>query len=279
MITRSCALSSLASAVIAMLVATPPLARAQSASSGTLAVHVSSAETGRPVAGAVLRLRHGLSVTGTTDSAGLAVLRDVPAGVTDEVDVRHPAFVAASASVLVEPGAVRAIEVRLRSIAVRLDTVVATAAHASNVPGFDDRRRTGHGYYVTRDDIERERPTVTTDLLRHVPGIRLFPVSGGYRVRSTRGASSRDCPLSLYLNGLPMTNEISRFGSSAGIPASVLDGITPQTIEALEIYGVSEVPPQFNRGDSSCGVILIWTRILRPDPDSSSSHAREHARR
>lgn len=247
----------------AMLVLQPAAAlRAQS--SGAVGVRVTSAETGLPVVGARLVFRYSVPLAAVTDSGGGALVFDVPFGVTGMLAVRHPAFFAESASVLADSVVARTIEIRLRRLPVHLDSVVTTAPHGSRVPGFDDRRRTGHGYFISREDIEREQPHATTDLLRHVPGIRLVPVSGGYHVRSTRASSARDCPLSAYINGMPVTNEISH-GRGNSSP-SVVDGIMPGTIEAMEIYGVSEVPPQYNHGDSSCGVILIWTRVLH-DPD------------
>ena len=48
-------------------------------------------------------------------------------------------------------------------------------------------------------------------------------------------------------------------------PGFELDLIPPNDIEGIELYkGSSETPPQFNRMNAVCGVIVVWTR----DPEA-----------
>ena len=44
---------------------------------------------------------------------------------------------------------------------------------------------------------------------------------------------------------------------------SIFDSIPPDMIEAIEIYTASNVPAQFNRGNSGCGVVVLWMRPNR----------------
>jgi hypothetical protein len=41
-----------------------------------------------------------------------------------------------------------------------------------------------------------------------------------------------------------------------------INSISPQNIEGIEVYrSAAQIPAQFNRTSSSCGVVLVWTRI------------------
>jgi hypothetical protein len=50
-------------------------------------------------------------------------------------------------------------------------------------------------------------------------------------------------------------------GAAMAADPAVLDNLSPQNIEGIEIYrGASETPSEFDFGRTSCGAIVIWTR-------------------
>jgi len=124
---------------------------------------------------------------------------------------------------------------------------------------FWARRATGVGVFFTRADIERRQPQRTVDLFRGVSGVRVMAGEGITRLVSSRGASSLRagtggrsgvCIMQVFLDGL-----------KASTPALSVDELTPEMIEAIEIYrGASEVPARFNTLETACGVVIFWTR-------------------
>src|SRR5512141_1614931 len=111
------------------------------------------------------------------------------------------------------------------------------------------------GYFITRDEIDRQNPTRLSQLLTHVPGItanRTRGGGGGVRMRQ------RTCWPLVWLDGLPM-----------GAGEADLDAFPPSTIQGIELYLGSTGAPmryQADRDLSSCGTILIWSRGPDTDP-------------
>ena len=105
------------------------------------------------------------------------------------------------------------------------------------------------GVFITREQIERERPRTLNQLLQRTPGIttlRMRDGSIGVRMRD------RTCSPLVWLDG------------SALPTGSVdLDTFEPSTLEGIELYlGSTGAPPRYSwsRDLSNCGTILLWTR-------------------
>ena len=87
--------------------------------------------------------------------------------------VRRLGFEALSAIVEVRENDTLRLALTMYPVAVALDTtrVMATAG-VDRLAGFEDRRK--HeigGKYISREEIEKQAPVITTDLLRRVLGI------------------------------------------------------------------------------------------------------------
>ena len=238
-------------------IALPIVSGAQEPRVATVTVWVISAETGIPLEGAqVMMLRSEWSST-ATDSVGRAVLRNLPRR-ADRLQVRRAGHTSHIVGVPLDTHADLELTISLaRAGTATLDTVVAIAPpRHSSAPGFDARRSHGHGRFFDRAEIERLRPRTMIDLLRGISGIRVERGSAGYFVRHIRASHNRDCPMAVYVDGVLVATETGRVRRGS----SVFDGIQMELVEAVEIYGVSEVPPQFNRAGAGCGVVLIWMR-------------------
>ncbi len=112
--------------------------------------------------------------------------------------------------------------VRQRSRTRRLDPLIQE---------FYERRETGIGHFIEREEIEERQASRLSDLLRGVPG-----------VRNTR------CRLSIWLDGMLVRLALDEVAS-------------PHEVEGIEIYlHAGEIPARYNATGSKCGVILIWTR-------------------
>jgi hypothetical protein len=123
--------------------------------------------------------------------------------------------------------------------------------------GFADRKAHNiGGTFLDQTAIDRKGATRMTELLRSVPGVRLFPMLNEYGGNDykivMRGASTLGeevCPIQYYLDGHPFD-----------VSDDLDHAISPHNVAAMEIYpGASQVPEQFKGTHSRCGVIVIWT--------------------
>ena len=122
---------------------------------------------------------------------------------------------------------------------------------------FNQRRRTGGGFYLDRAEITRRNPRTFTDLLRSVPGLRVIARGGGYTYTSTHfrrfpspgGDVGNACDMMLYVDGQPFPVETG--GADSRLPIS--------EIGAIEVYvTAASVPRRYAGPTSACGVILVW---------------------
>jgi TonB family protein len=145
------------------------------------------------------------------------------------------------------------VQVQLAVTAQSLAPVVVRAergSYSGRLAGYYQRleRRT-RGQFITRADLERERPAQLTDMLQRNPGIRVTrgrPSAQSVRMRG------RDCRPLIWLDGAPM---------SAGDVD--LDSFSPGSLEGIEMYlGSTDAPARYQaaRGQSECGTILLWSR-------------------
>src|SRR5205823_14207004 len=131
--------------------------------------------------------------------------------------------------------------------------------YTGRLAGYYQRleKRSG-GYFITRDQIDRENPRTLSQLLLHVPGITPYKGRAGSQGIRMRG---RLCWPLVWIDGTPMpAGEVD------------LDAFAPQTIHGIELYLGSTTAPiryMYNRDLPSCGTILIWSR--GPDSDAITS--------
>lgn len=233
---------------------------------GLLAGTIMTASGGRPVAGALVRL--GDNPPTRADDRGAFVLAEAPAG-TRMLEVRAVGYNPARVAVDVIPGAPSATVLLATAKAV-LDTVKVLVARAADrhASGFEDRRRSGAGTYLTAQQIARRGAFSTSDLFRMMRGMR---IGYDYDTLETdanpnalaemnqlsdrrilmRGITGNWCEPALWFDGI-LIPELS---------VDALDGwVPPDRLAAIEIYSEATLPPQFQRTRSGCGAVLFWTK-------------------
>jgi hypothetical protein len=229
---------------VALAVAVPPTGLAQRAAA-SLTGTVVSQEAGDPVSGAHVRLQ-GSGITAVTDAAGRFELGGLAPG-EHVVEIHRDGF------------APTVIPVSLRE-GQRLAIPEGVLRLEWEPSGFAERRAKRRGVFVERDQIEAWQARTVTDVLRHVPGVRVGPSPNRQRagfdpqalaIRMVRGAPG--CSPLVYLDGafLGSTSEFD------------LDGtVTAAELVAVEVYrGITEVPPLFDvAGGAQCGVVALWTQ-------------------
>jgi TonB family protein len=119
---------------------------------------------------------------------------------------------------------------------------------------FQRRRDLGFGRFITAADIDRQNAIRTTDLLRMIPGLAIQTGFGQSAIR-IRGNS---CAPYVWIDGTP---------ASAGYLD--VDMFAPNSLAGIEVYsGAATVPVELRgpRGEGSCGVIALWSRVPDPRP-------------
>lgn len=159
---------------------------------------------------------------------------------------RHDTFIAGNGD-LIE------LQIPIAVEAIRLDPLmVDVRSRRLTDAGFYKRAARGVGIHIPRADLEKSKSTRLADYLARVPGVRRNLVDGDNSRIDMRGGKSISmrCDTQFFLDGAAM----------AADPA-ILDSLSPQNIEGIEIYrGASETPSEFDMGRTSCGAIVIWTR-------------------
>lgn len=231
--------------VLATLLIAAPNASGQ-VMSGAITGRLVDRNTHTPVVGAEVYVL-GQRRPAITDTNGEFLHRGLQAG-TNLVQVRRIGYVKTEWPVVVPEGEVVEVLFELDPVAVVLPPE-KIEGDPSTLPtwfrGFEERRAVRRGQYVTRAEIEQQDPSSTLgDVLRMVNGLSFRCNRQGCSIRMTRWAS---CEPYYYQDGLPVF-------------ATTAERYWAFDIYGVEVYGLSEVPIEFQRPGLKCGVIAIWTR-------------------
>ncbi len=212
--------------------------------------------TGNPLLAANVRLI-GTEHATTTDSSGTFAFDSLASGWT-RLEVRSVGHRMLEREVELFDD--RAVEfpppaLALEPLPFRLEDIVVEADAPTmsrrDLGGFEERRQSGQGDYLTREEfMRRGNPLVPSDLLVTMRGIRVIRRPTGVVITSSRGAATfaGPCNPSLFLDNMYL-------GTTADTDVDVM--LNVDHIQGLEVYTGNTVPPRFNRG---CGAIVFWTR-------------------
>ena len=259
-------------AAAVMLCAAARRSAAQQAAGGVsqtvLRLAVDDSATGQPVSGARVVLV-SQSATRQSDELGRATFSNVPVGY-QRVRVLAIGYVPVSKLIIVRETAAddsSATLVDLEAVARSLDTVTTFATRATSTAkldagGFDMRRKMGFGHFLDTDQIDREawKLSLAQMVEEHVPGMR----DSGGDVFSTRGPTQGfvsnprygGCKLDVYVDGIHQPDKFK------------LSEVDPGEIAGMEVYTLTEAPPQFkaspngySSGAAECGILVLWRRL------------------
>lgn len=194
-------------------------------------------------------------LTATTDTAGAFHFNGVAAG-TYLLRFHHGGFRPVQRGVAVTDGVTAEV---VAFMAPDTRAIVARTGETSSarLAGFEKRRRSGRGSFLTREQIERRHATNTTDLLRTMPGVIVRDtVIQGERtalIVSSRGANvshalATSCQLRTIVDERLMPE---------GYP---LNEINVAEVIAVEVYpGAASIPASFASfgGSTWCGLVVI----------------------
>ena len=220
---------------------------------------------GAPIVGAEVRVAE--SRAALTNDAGAFRVPGVSAatdGTSPVLSVRRLGFLPTSIVLsLGSSTAAESLAVKLIPVPTMLKPVVVQTRrveYSGRLAGYYQRlEKRNAGYFITREQIDRENPRLLVHLLQRVPGVT--PARGRFGVSGVR-FRGRNCPPVVWLDGTPMpAGEVD------------LDSFSPQTIHGIEIYeGSTTAPARFvlARDINSCGTIVLWSRGPDTDPITST---------
>jgi hypothetical protein len=209
---------------------------------------------GRPIFGASVSAISTANAT-VTDSGGRFRLLNLVPGLAF-VRVRKIGYMSEYFPLQTEPGRVASLTVKLRPASnapslARVE-VRADARRDSRMMGFYERMRLGQGIFVEREEFLRRNASGVTDVLRGRNGINIIrdqsnnPVVFG---RNLTGAGY--CAMGVLLDGV--------YVNTQGMSLDQL--VNTQDVRAVEVYKSGPaVPSEFQRRETDCGAVIIWTR-------------------
>ena len=210
---------------------------------------------GDAMPGARVALR-GTDHETVADATGAFALTGLPSG-TQSLEARAIGFVPVARTVTLSATRPLRFDIRFDSAARILKTVEVRGKvlYDRSAEEFDKIKKSGFGYFIDRDMIDRRQPFNTSDLLRTAPGVSVY--SGGRPGSGTqiqiRGAGNFQgaCPPGLVIDGMLLGAEWT----------GDLDMLArPEDISGIAVYrGPAEVPVEY-RSAGSCGLIQVWTR-------------------
>jgi hypothetical protein len=151
------------------------------------------------------------------------------------------------------------IHVRLPPLAVELRAVEVVSAESSeflrNI-GYYERKRSSTGYFMDPDAVTRAatKARQTADVLDGIPGVTVRATGGSWGVRVPLLTRQMGCDAGprIYLDNMQV---------NAGGQVFDLNSVNPNDLLAIEVYdSVSEVPLQYGGDQSTCGVLVLWTK-------------------
>ena len=140
-----------------------------------------------------------------------------------------------------------------------LDTVSvdAKAPVSLHVADFERRRQQKNGgTFITREEIEKNPPTQTAELLRRVPSVDVRQKGMQTVVVSRRG------PVSILLTQDMCVIPLGRDGLILG-PNYNINDIPTNEIYGIEVYGgPATIPVEYRNSlpNGVCGLVMVWTR-------------------
>jgi hypothetical protein len=197
----------------------------------------------------------GTDVVVLTSENGDFTLRNLPSG-SHVLLARHLGFGAETVPVDLSSREPKQVTIKLPKFVANIDPVIVTARRAAGLDkvGFTQRKKSGMGYYLDQEQIQRLRPNYLTDILRTVPSIRISYTPQGEVVSGSRGVTSSGnggC-VSYYVDDMPW---------QSAMPGDINNFVNGSEVVGVEVYQAGSTPAQYSRGMSDCTTIVLWTKF------------------
>ena len=191
-----------------------------------------------------------------TNEKGEFTISNLPSG-SHVLLARHLGFGAETVPVDLSSRAPSQVSIKLPKFVAALDPVLVTAKRVASLDkvGFNQRKKTGMGYYLGPDQIQAMHPNTLTDILRVVPSLRVQSTPTGDVVTSSRGVTglggSGAC-VQYYVDDMPW---------QSAEPGDINSFINGREVVGVEVYAGPGAPVQYQGVGGDCTSIVIWTKF------------------
>jgi Carboxypeptidase regulatory-like domain/TonB-dependent Receptor Plug Domain len=195
------------------------------------------------------------NVSTASDSSGRFRIVNVIPGLVF-VRVRKIGYLSEYFPLQTVAGRIASLTVKLRPAsgapALARVEVRADARRDARLAGFYERKRQGNGVFVEREELLRRNASNITEVLRGRTGVNIIRDANNNAVvfgRNLTGAGY--CAMGVLIDGV--------FVNTTSLSIDQL--ANTQDIRAIEVYKTGpSVPSEFQRRETDCGAVLIWTR-------------------
>ena len=194
---------------------------------------------------------YGTDIVAMTNEKGEFTMRNLPSG-SRVVVARHVGFAADVVPVDLSSHYEQHVNIKLPKFVAVMDPVLITARRslALDKVGFGQRSKTGMGYFIGPDRLQKMNANQVSDILRMVPGLRV--VYGPYGDMVTSSRSSTSSCVQYWLDDMPFT-EME--------PGDINHFVNGREVVAVEVYQTSAPAKYIQAGGGSCVTVVLWTRF------------------
>jgi hypothetical protein len=197
----------------------------------------------------------GTDVIAMTNEKGEFSIRNLPSG-THVLLARHLGFGAETVPVDLSAREPKRVTMKLPKFVAMIAPVVVTAKNVASLDkvGFNQRKKSGAGFYIGPEQLQLMRPHDLTDILRLVPSLRISSGPDGDVVTSGRGVTSTGgagC-VQYYVDDMPWQS-VS--------PGDINNFVNGPEVVGVEVYAGPGAPPQYTHAMQDCTSVVIWTKF------------------
>ncbi|MFI5311319.1 MAG: carboxypeptidase regulatory-like domain-containing protein [Gemmatimonadales bacterium] len=232
-----------------------------------------------PIAGAEVSIP-GLRLAASSDSLGVFRLGAIKPG-RQIVWVKKPGFAPVSAVLAFTAGDTLDREFTMVATAAPAGASgpvaqtlpgVAVKANAPRPPklaGFEERRQSGFGHFITQDQIEKMENHKMSEIMMSIPGPYISRgISGEASTTAAYVAAGRGkgeaLPSGRYAPcyAAVVIDDVFVYSGMRGETVFDINSLQASTIAGIEFYdSAAAIPAKYNNGGrSTCGLVVIWTR-------------------
>jgi hypothetical protein len=198
----------------------------------------------------------GTDIVALTNAKGEFTMTKVPSG-SRILLARHLGYGAETATVDLTPREPQKVTIKLSKFVAIMDPVLVTARLGASLDriGFNERKKSGSGYFLGPEQLQSMHPTYLTDILRRLPSIRVTSNGRGAVVTSRRGQTSfRSGPpcVRYFLDGMPWQSNSAY---------DINDFVNGNEVMAVEVYQGAQTPARYTYGLGECTTVVLWTQF------------------